>query len=417
MLAPWQQPVAGRTDGAGAATITVQGPAGHWSALYLPIEVASGSPVWTIRDGTTGNLPLIYGSGTKTMLGPFILQPGQWLRIVLTGADSNVLVEGQFLGWIADQPSELPAALPSPAAVSISGGQVNANIISGSVSISGTPTVQFAAGQSVSITAGTVNIGNNVPVINAGGTTLTTKTPITVLGSVTASAGTSNNASFTLDVGCVAIGYILDHSGGNAGPSLAAISGVQTLDTYLQDSFPPDGVHAAIIAQGVDTSVKLTVTAPGGSPSKVWLLEFFAPNVNILSPNIERPVIVTNYDSTGTGIIATAAPWQAPQGGGGNVISIGSALAANGTVTLVSAITGFSIYVHQIFLGLNVAGAVTIQDSNGSRFHLASGTAVFPVYDCKGRESTSGVSMVIKEQSGVAQTFNLNMGFNQLPPS
>jgi hypothetical protein len=86
-------------------------PASFWMAAYLAVTVTAGNPLYTVRQAPA--LPILFGSGQQTNMGPIILGPGQIADFVVTGAAAGAILTGQVIGWQSEDPSELAQLIPN----------------------------------------------------------------------------------------------------------------------------------------------------------------------------------------------------------------------------------------------------------------------------------------------------------------
>jgi hypothetical protein len=114
-----REPLSGTCNASGAATLAYRSPIAFWAHAYIAIQVSAGAPTYAV---TQGGLPLAFGQGGQTVIGPLLLAPGERVAIVVTGATALATVSGQVIGWQALDPTELLPLLPiQPTAVSIAG--------------------------------------------------------------------------------------------------------------------------------------------------------------------------------------------------------------------------------------------------------------------------------------------------------
>ncbi len=237
-------PIAAQADANGYVSIgnQLQGPAQAWGLIYIAISATSGSPNWSVLAGVgpaaTG-APLVYGAGAKAILGPFLLAPGERATIVVEGATAGAQILGQALGWQSDDPEELLSSTPITTAFATPQTPVP---VTGSVSITGTPTVAISPGALVQLLAasGTQLLGDT-----SQGTQVADQVQETVTTTSTISSSQIVLASFK-------------PSGGV--PSLVA-AGVWVIGTTTQVS-PAWGA-----APGAGHLLVALVTAYGNDPS------------------------------------------------------------------------------------------------------------------------------------------------------
>src|SRR2546426_9368199 len=114
-----REPLSGTCDASGNATLKYRAPAHFYAHAYVAIAVSAGNPSYVITLGGSAGA-LIYGQGNQTQLGPVVLQPGELVQIIVTGALPSATVAGQALGWQATDPIELLPLLPiQPTAVTL----------------------------------------------------------------------------------------------------------------------------------------------------------------------------------------------------------------------------------------------------------------------------------------------------------
>lgn len=106
--------ISGTCDALGNATISnqVEAPSGFWAQIYIPIAASAGTPQWAVQLGATAALPLVFSAGQQSMLGPFLLLPGEKATLTVTGAAAGAVISGQSLGWQAEDPAELLPSTP-----------------------------------------------------------------------------------------------------------------------------------------------------------------------------------------------------------------------------------------------------------------------------------------------------------------
>lgn len=205
-----------------------------------------------------------------------------------------------------------------------------------------------------------------------------------ILGSVTAAAGLSANASFNIPTECQAIGLVIDGNAPNLTPASMSVTGNQSNQQLM--GFP--SVNPALHLEQrsiVDTSVTLGVTAPAGGPSKVTLLSYTSHPVVAVENLPDKPLTVAVQLSpvflrTGAGIDITTAlaggsrtrldvyesdpePWQAPASsfvtGSG-----GASVAANGSVVLIAGVPAQTITLNRIRRFCNASNTVNVWESD-----------------------------------------------------
>lgn len=359
-------PVSGKCDNTGAATIAINGPVEFWSAVYLAVEVSAGTPSWTVRGDAAAGLPLIFGSGTQAMLGPFLLPPRKVITLVLTGAAANAQVDGQVLGWVATTPQELPKQLPSMSTVNITGGNVTA-VISGTpaVTISGTPTVQFAAGQQVNIgtVSGTINIQGVTGGINVG-----TNAPMVSIDSKFTISAQTAHTNLVLPTGANAV-LVMATTRNTSG--IQVVGHQSSWNMPVSGPYTGSGTHSIYIAPitVADTSVDITYSVSAGSVTyqAFALIGPEATNIlnriqaNLYATDTPLAAVASALAVTRQGVGTGPAPWEAPTAWARVRIT------SNTTTNMVAANGSMHIYVFGWYLGMDGA-------TNGVLAHLQDGT-------------------------------------------
>jgi hypothetical protein len=162
-LAPLARiPLSGIIGADGTVSIKeVKAPSAFWALIDVLLELgtATGGGVSTFQTRTSAGalftiqlgigLPLVYGSGQRTSLGPFLLAPGERATIVITGANPTVAYSGQAIGWQSEDPSDLIALMPLSTTISAPSQLTASPYPPGSESSAGGggPVVAPAAGQ------------------------------------------------------------------------------------------------------------------------------------------------------------------------------------------------------------------------------------------------------------------------------
>ena len=235
-----------------------------------------------------------------------------------------------------------------------------------SVSISGVPTVQFAAGQSVQITSGTVNIQN------APGTKVVTNQPPDKLATYAVPATTGGTVNIVPPAGCHALGFLTPNNA--AVVTLNRITGHTSGDLYwTAPGSPATALSGTMVvvpiafATAVDASLDVNFANSSGAGVNVDIVALY--DIETLATTASAPLVarVMLADAVNTAITlgihpATTSlpvvPAAAP-----NLQRTGVAVAAGATVSLVAAAAKIRLLS---VAGNQTASGCAIQDTNGT---------------------------------------------------
>lgn len=297
-----REPLSGSCDTSGNATLVYRAPTNFYVHAYVTVSVNSGLPQYALTLGS--GQALSYGQGHQTQLGPVLLQPGEKMLIVVSGATASTAVAAQVLGWQADQPEELLPLLPlQPTAV----------------------TLQLPLG-----TAWTGLFNNPNPLPNV-------------------------TQVFGVPVGATALLVTFNNSG--AGGTLT-ITGVQTGTTYFTGVVAAGAAPLSFPLEG-DTSLSFTNALIGGSVQAI---------LNFLSAPTFPSNARTAFAATANGIagvaaeaMATLIPVRAGVAGAGvTSLTVTAGKKLRLTAMVVSFTTGAAaVNVSRFYLRTNPSGAVT----------------------------------------------------------
>lgn len=362
-------PVVGTTDATGAATLQIPlERTGDWRNVKFVLQT-SGSAEWAVLK--TGS-PINFGRGRRVTLGPELLEPQDTVT------------------------------------VSVSGGPPSA-AITGSVSGKGGAASEI--------------IGDFVPAPNT--IALDVSSPLELLGTITTVGnGDTVSASFPIRPGTQGIAYIFysGASGFNA-PLQIQAGGDQTHQLNLfagGAGLPAPNSAGSGRWYPVDKNANCSVTSNTGSVGTTKAqVAFFALTydpTSIINDTLSSQSIFG--DGAGnlqvTQEFATPAPWQAAIT---SAVVDGSTVANGATLTLVAALVGEFVYVHDVDLKLNAAGNFVIDRSDGSR--VAAGqapSAGLPAIAWDGRGGAglvAGLSLRINNNSGASITVLGTVGYAQ----
>lgn len=178
----------------------------------------------------------------------------------------------------------------------------------------------------------------------------------------------------------------------------------------------------------LDTAINITIGTASGSGSVSVSMSFgFGPTLLEIDRKIPSPVFIIDSalsiidsDSSPTGskrlgtslANSLAPPWMQPLAA---IVSLASALAGNGTVTLVAGTAGQKIYVHDVYYQSTGATTLLLQDAAGNRLAggvaFAANTTAIPPNDCKGRPCATGQALQIVNQTATATTLTGHTGY------
>lgn len=236
------------------------------------------------------------------------------------------------------------------------------------------------------------------------------------VGSVSAAPGATASADIAAPFGHLAIGFMVDFSGGNGNPTNVQILGNQTLTTYLNVANPTGGGPHVAMSAGTDTTYHLSVTAPIAATAKAFLVAWFSQPVVALNPNVEAPVPVTFFSASNALLVAQPAPWQAPK----NRIVFSASVASGATATVLAAQGGVTFYLHTFSVmtdGSNAAGQVTLQDTAAGNLLVTYTNATRQVMNRGsffGLPLTQGTGVQVVNGGAAAEFFGVNLAYNQV---
>ncbi len=344
MIQPVDDLFSGTTDVNGVFTSDQRKPVPTlWGALKV-VASTTGNAQWAI---VVGGVSKAFGRGPRVDI-PILVQPGQGVQIQIVGALPSSPVSGVLTGM---------------------GGTTLEEITSYISLVPNAITVDTAAQE-------------------------------LLVGTVIATATTTNTGSFVVPPGAVSIGYGVDFSGGAVSPVNVKITGNQTLTVYRNDAnpgIPP--VHASLLMI-TDTSVTLSVTAPAGGPSRVRLYAWTAPVAMTVSPDVSVPFPVT-FQNVAANFVAQAAPWMAPTA----IVHINAAIGAGGTLLLVPATGGVTVYLHDLDLEQTAAVAaneLAVQDTAPASQHGFDMATIVHHKPFKGVPFATGLGVQLANGGGVA---------------
>lgn len=237
------------------------------------------------------------------------------------------------------------------------------------------------------------------------------------VGSVTAAPGGVASADIAAPFGHLAIGFMVDFSGGGANPTQVQILGNQTLTTYLNVANPSGGGPHVAMTAGTDTTYHLTVNAPIAATAKAFLVAWFGQPVVALNPNVEAPIPVTFFSASNPLLVAQPAAWQAPRN---RVVFSASVAGGGGSATVLAAQGGVQFFLHAFSVmndGSNAAGVATLQDTAAVNLLVTYTNAtrqVMNMGDFRGLPLTQGTGVNVLNQGAAAEFFGVNLAYNQV---
>jgi hypothetical protein len=286
-LIPIDVDFAGTTDASGKFTSAALIPATTvWGALKITAQTQGSATSWAVL---VAGMPKAFSRGARIDV-PVMVQPGQGVQVVVTGAQSNSPVTGKVHGVGGSDLQEVSPFV---------------SLVPNTISVDTTATSQL-------------------------------------LGTITALAAGSKAVSFTLPPGTQAIGFVLDQSLLNQTPTEVQLVGDQTTNVYLDElssnlGLLPTHIWAEMVNPNMDSSVTFQVFAPAGGPATIRALAWFSPAVVLVrAPPGEN--LSVDFSRSG------ATAWQLAQS------AKSFDFTANTDQTLIAAPgAGLSIYVLDLF--------------------------------------------------------------------
>jgi hypothetical protein len=380
---PAETPIAGQIATLTFYPVPLQETAG-WS---LQINIAN-TPAVSVASGTVniGNSPSVSILGTVTIGGTPTVLIGGTPAVTISGTPTVILGAGTAsIGSISAIGSTVTVAgtinIGNTPAVTISG-TPNVNIASGSVNISGTPNVNIQS-QSVQVSTNQPQKLLSSGVLGANGTT-----------TFNAAIDPGAHAVAVLFTSAVTVVRITGH--------VTGISYVAFLGLNLGGGAWPTALWSI-----ADTSVDVTITTNAGG-TNWWLVEVLDTVVPLLTDqggvgtSIGAPVYLTASQLRRSGLPITD-----------NKIPFASVLAAefdaiiagNGTLDIVTAIAGQTVWCHALNVEVVTAGATTVrlEDDNGVTLARMHGN-VIKAYSkaLHGASGTSGHKIRLHNQTAAA---------------
>jgi hypothetical protein len=325
-IRPVELPFSGTTDASGFFSFETQIRAAFWSNVKVT-ALCPGNPLWLVR---VGGAPAAPGIGAQTDMGPFLVAPGEKVKLTVTSGTPLSKVEGSFVGIQGDLATVAAAYAPTPNTVSL----------------------QASAQQ---ILLDTINAKND---------------------------GATINHTVTLPPGTHSLALITDAPGLLSSSTVQGnVSTIQYVFATTSQTFPIYGV----VLQALDPTVNFQVVSvnTGGTLTyHVWLVAILDPLAIVVEPG--TPLNVVLFDPSNTNLAlqtdasanpgvpavrrqgvslqnAIAAPWQAPTS------TKSAAISATGTVDIVPAVANqiIRIFGYWMQVDLGTGNSVCFLEDNG----------------------------------------------------
>lgn len=364
-MRPVRIDITGTTDANGAFSQVIRlDKTGEWRNLKVAIGTTAPAE-WSLSVSGT---PVTYGRGRRVTLGPELLQPFDTLTVACVGGPANTALQGSCAGLAGSEGEILPGYVPAPNTIAL-------DVTAPRVQLwpDGTPAPQR--------TGASFTVGTN--------------------------ASVSDN--FTLPSGILELRIGANASGLNFTWGLQVV-GNQSGQVYFPNAAGQVGQPAnfflpvtVAIDPEWDKSVTVTVTNFSlATPINIFVATVAA--VEAVEVRNQVPLTIT---------IPTPAPWQAAAA---SAVLDGSTVANGATLTLVAALAGEFVYVHDVDLKLNAAGNFLLDRSDGTR--VAAGqapSAGLPAiaWDGKGIAGLGNTALRVNNNSGASITVLGTVGYNQ----